>query len=216
MRLLLRSDGALRPSRTLSPLVTKGRRTTMFNRTLPALLAVTLLGCGDDSTSANTVNYSGPVAINVDKFKDGDAHNDAFDSDKSVSTESGNPYGAFLQTARAVLGRAPAAVLVDRVTLTLARDTTGVTSFEQFLGGPLVLYLANSGVTVNIGTVAQPTGAGPVDVTITATRDTLAPINNDLVQGSFKVGIRVPAAAGRPRSFDAKISTVLYFRALAL
>ncbi len=188
----------------------------MLHRALPTLLAVALIGCGDDSTSANTVNYSGPVAINVDKFKDGDARNDAFDSDKSVSTESGNPYGAFLQTARAVLGRAPAAVLVDRVTLTLARDTTGVTSFEQFLGGPLVLYLANSGVTVNIGTVAQPRGAGPVDVTITATRDTLAPINNDLVQGSFKVGIRVPAAAGRPRSFDAKISTVLYFRALAL
>ncbi len=53
------------------------------------------------------------------------------------------------------------------------------------------------------------------DVTITATRDTLAPINNDLVQGSFKVAFRVDAAAGRPRSFDAKISTVLYFRALA-
>ncbi len=70
------------------------------------------------------------------------------------------------------------------------------------------------------GAVAIPSrsaaNAGPVNVTITATRDVLAPTNNDLVQGSFKVGIRVPAAAGRPRSFDAKISTVLYFRALAL
>lgn len=181
---------------------------------LGAALVLSAVGCGDD-LAANTVNFSGPVTINVDKFKDGDVRNDAFDSDKSISTESGNPYGAFLQQARGALGRAPAAVLVERVTLTLGRDSTGVTSFEQFLGGPLVVYLASSSTTVNIGTVTQPTGAGPVEVTINATRDTLAPINNDLVQGSFKIGIRVPAAAGRPRNFDAKIATVIYFRALA-
>lgn len=187
-------------------------------RALLALAASALVSAcsGDDAGGANTVNYSGPVSINVDKFKDGDVRNNAFDSDKSVSTESGNPYGAFLQQARAVLGRPPAAVVVDRATLTLGRDASGVTSFEQFLGGPLTLYLANSSTTVNIGTVAQPTGAGPVEVQITATRDTLAPIQTDLTQGSFKVGIRVPAAAARPRSFDAKVATVLYFRALAL
>jgi hypothetical protein len=180
-----------------------------------ALCIVALAGCGDN-LAANTVGFSGPVSVNVDKFKDGDVRNNAFDADKSINTESGNPYGAFLQQARGALGRAPAAVLVERVTLTLGRDATGVTSFEQFMGGPLVVYLASSSTTVNVGTVAQPTGAGPVEVTITATRDTLAPINSELVQGSFKVGIRVPAAAGRPRSFDAKVATVLYFRALAL
>lgn len=173
-------------------------------------------GCGDDSTGGNTVNYSGPVTINVDKFKDDEVRNEAFDESKSVNTEPGNPYGAFLQQARAVLGRPPAAVVVDRVTLTLAADARGVTGFEQFLGGPLTLYLASSQTTVNVGTVAQPRGAGPVEVTVTATRDTLAPIQTELTQGSFKVGIRVPAAATRPRSFDAKIATVLYFRALAL
>jgi len=175
-------------------------------------------GCGseDPVNTANTVNYSGPVSINIDKFKDGEVRNNAFDADKSVSTESGNPYGMFLSQARATLGRPPAAVVVDRVTLTLGRDSTGVTAFEQILGGPLVVYLASSSSTVNIGTVAQPTGAGPVEVVITATRDTLAPINSDLIQGSFKVGIRVPAAAALPRSFDAKVATVLYFRALAL
>lgn len=179
-----------------------------------------IAGCGASGGTGTgdpiTVNYSGPVAIKLDKFKDGEVRNEAFDVDKSINTESGNPYGMFLQQARATLGRAPAAVLVDRVTLTLASDTTGVTSFEQFLGGPLTLYLASSSVTVNIGTVTQPRGSGPVEVTITATRDTLAPIQSDLIQGSFKVGARVPAAAGRPRSFDAKVSTVLYFRALAI
>jgi len=187
-----------------------------IGRASMAMLALAMAaGCGDDD-AANTVNYSGPVTINVDKFKDGEVRNNAFDTDRTVSTESGNPYGMFLSQARAALGRAPAAVVVDRVTLTLGRDTTGVTAFEQILGGPLTVYLASSSSTVNIGTVAQPTGAGPVEVVITATRDTLAPINNDLVQGSFKVGIRVPAAASLPRSFDAKVATVLYFRALAL
>jgi len=190
-----------------------------IGRASMAMLVVAMAaGCGseDPANTANTVNYSGPVSINIDKFKDGEVRNNAFDADKSVSSESGNPYGMFLSQARATLGRAPAAVLVDRVTLTLGRDSTGVTAFEQILGGPLVVYLASSSSTVNIGTVAQPTGAGPVEVVITATRDTLAPINNDLVQGSFKVGIRVPAAAALPRSFDAKVATVLYFRALAL
>ena len=187
-----------------------------IGRASMAMLALAMAaGCGDDD-AANTVNYSGPVTINVDKFKDGEVRNNAFDTDRTVSTESGNPYGMFLSQARAALGRAPAAVVVDRVTLTLGRNAMGVTAFEQFMGGPLTVYLASSSSTVNIGTVAQPTGAGPVEVVITATRDTLAPINNDLVQGSFKVGIRVPAAASLPRSFDAKVATVLYFRALAL
>jgi hypothetical protein len=181
---------------------------------LLSAVMLAMAGCGDN-LAANTVNFSGPVTINLDKFKDGDVRNNAFDSDKNVNTETGNPYGTFLQQARAALGRTPAAVLVERVTLTIGRDTRGVTSFEQFLGGPLVVYLANSSTTVNIGSVTQPTGAGPVEVTISATRDTLAPINSDLINGSFKVGIRVPAAAGRPNSFDAKIATVLYFRALA-
>lgn len=188
-----------------------------YHRFFMLVAALATAGCGDtDPNATNTVNYSGPVSINLDKFKDGEVRNEAFDVDKNVNTESGNPYGAFLQLARAALGRSPAAVLVDRVTLTIGRDTTGVTTFQQFMGGPLTLYLASSTATVNVGTVAMPTGAGPVEVTITATRDTLAPINNDLVNGSFKVGARVPAAAGRPRSFDAKVSTVLYFRALAL
>ena len=177
-----------------------------------ALAACAALGCGDDG---NTVNHSGPVAITVDKFKDDEVRSGTFDRDRSVTVESGNPYGAFLQQARTVLGRPPAAVLVDRVTLTLAADTRGVTAFEQFLGGPLTVYLASSQATVNLGTVAQPRGAGPVEVTLTATRDTLAPIQADLTQGSFKVGLRAPAATTLPASFDAKISTVLYFRALA-
>ena len=182
------------------------------------MFAGLLLGCGGDGTGTdlNTAGFSGPVNVRLDKFKDGEVHNNAFDSDKDISTEAGDPYATFLRDARTSLGRDPAAVLVDRMTFTLASDSRGVTAFEQILAGTATVYLATSAVTVNIGTAVMPTGAGPVSVQIAATRADLAPINPALLTGQFKVGIRVPAAAGRPASFDAKVSTTLYFRALAL
>lgn len=182
-------------------------------------LAVFAAGCGGgDSTNndPNTVGYSGPVNVRLDKFKDGDVRNGAFDSDKEINTESGNPYAGFLRDARTGLGRDAAAVVVDRMTFTLASDSRGVIGFEQFLAGTAQVYFATSSVTVNVGTAVMPAGAGPVTVQITATRADLAPINAALLSGNFKVGMRVSAAAGRPGSFDARLSTTLYFRALAL
>lgn len=187
------------------------------HRRAAAVLALALAsGCGGTADDGNTVGYSGPVNVRLDKFKDGDVRNEVFDSDKDINTESGNPYADFLRNARASLGRDPAAVLLDRVTFTLASDTRGVTAFEQILTGTAVVYLATSSVTVNVGTAAMPTGAGPVTVQITAGRAELAPINAALLSGHFKVGMRVPAAPRRPSSFDARVSTTFSFRALAL
>lgn len=188
-------------------------------RRLPtALLGLALAaGCGstDGTLDGNTVGYSGPVNIRLDKFKDGDVRNGSFDSDRDIDTESGNPYAGFLRDARTSLGRDAAAVVLDRMTFTLASDTRGVTAFEQIFTGTAVVYFATSAVTVNVGTVTAPTGAGPVTVQITASRADLAPINAALLDGHFKVGMRVPAAPARPASFDARVSTTLYFRALA-
>lgn len=179
-------------------------------------LTALALGCGDGTADTNTVGYSGPVNVRLDKFKDGDVRNDAFDSDREINMESGNPYAAFLRDARTALGRDPAAVVLDRMTFTLASDSRGVTGFEQIFAGTAVVYFATSSVTVNVGSVAMPSGAGPITVQVTATRADLAPINPALLSGNFKVGMRVGAAAGRPASFDVKASTTLYFRALAL
>lgn len=188
-------------------------KTAMIGMAMAAMAA----GCGDDGTTdLNTAGYSGPVNVRLDKFKDGDVRNDAFDSDKDIDTESGNPYAAFLRDARTSLGRDPAAVVLDRMTFTLASDSRGVTGFEQIFAGTAVVYLATSAVTVNVGTAVMPTGAGPIAVQVTATRAELAPINAALVSGHFKVGMRVPASPTRPSSFDVKASTTLYFRALAL
>lgn len=196
----------------------KGTMRKGFGRALLAGGLMAVAGCGDASGTAdpNTVSYSGPVNVRLDKFKDSDVRNNAFDSDKDINSESGNPYGAFLRGARTALGRDPAAVVLDRVTFTLAADTRGVTAFEQILTGTAVVYLATSSVTVNVGTAVMPTGAGPVTVQVTAGRAELAPINAALLNGNFKVGIRVPASPTRPMSFDARVSTTFYFRALAL
>ena len=146
---------------------------------MATVISMFAMGCGSDGTDndLNTVGFSGPVNVRLDKFKDGDVRNGAFDSDKDINTESGNPYGGFLRDARASLGRDPAAVLIERMTFTLASDTRGVTGFEQFLSGTAVVYFATSSVTVNVGTAVMPTGAGPVTVQITAGRADLAPIN---------------------------------------
>jgi hypothetical protein len=184
---------------------------------LGSMLAALMAGCGaDGATDANTAAYSGPVNVRLDKFKDGDVRNESFDSDKDINTESGNPYAGFLRAARAALGRDAAAVVLDRMTFTLASDTRGVTAFEQIFAGTAVVYFVSSSATVIVGSAVMPTGPGPVSVQVTASRTDLLPVNAALLSGQFKVGVRVPAAPGRPASFDARVSTTLYFRALAI
>ena len=82
---------------------------------MATVISMFAMGCGSAGTGddLNTVGFSGPVNVRLDKFKDGDVRNGAFDSDKDINTESGNPYGGFLRDARASLGRDPAAVLID-------------------------------------------------------------------------------------------------------
>lgn len=184
-------------------------------------VALVVGGCSptatlDGNLPLNTAGYSGPVSILVDKFKDSEVRNGGFDEDKNVNTESGNPYGMFLQSARTGLGRAPAAVVVDRATVGMGPDSRGALGLQEVFAGPLTLYLATSTVRVNVGTVATPTGSAQQEVSVTVTRDQLAPIEPQLLDGGFKVGIAVPAAPGRPASFDVKVTTVLYFRALSV
>lgn len=195
----------------------RGGRTELLRRAM-VLLPVALLACGGSGGDLNTLNtagFSGPVNIRLDKFKDGDVHDNTFDDNKDVNTQSGNPYAEFLRQATNSLGRAPAAVLVDRVTFAIGPNSRGVTGFEQIFTGNATVYLSTSSTTVPIGTAAMPSGPGPVSVQITAGRTELAPMQADLVSGRFKVGFRVAASPSRPSSFDTNLAVVLYFRALA-
>src|ERR1043165_6952579 len=88
-----------------------------------ALLALT--ACSDDP-----VSYSAPVGITL-KAKSGDVSGTTITEDKSITTETSNPYGAFVNDARAKLGHDPLRIEVDRLTLTLGAQSTGVARLED-------------------------------------------------------------------------------------
>ena len=157
---------------------------------LSFLLAIA--ACSDDP-----VSYSAPVGINL-KAESGAVNGTAISDEKGITTESGNPYGAFVNDARAKLGRDPSTIEVDKLTLTLGADTTGVTALEQIYAGDVdVLFQMNdTNNSYPIGRVSNPTGTGPVEVSVLLTSDAISDVDwPKLLGGSFKVIIRGPAAA---------------------
>ena len=68
-------------------------------RNFAFLALVVFAACGDDP-----VNYSDDIGIEV-KTKSGDATDNAITEEKGITTESSNPYGAFITEAKNVLDR---------------------------------------------------------------------------------------------------------------
>ena len=163
----------------------------MLRSTSLALL-VLATACGDDP-----VSYSAPVAINL-KAESGAVNGTAISDEKGITTESGNPYGAFMADARAELGRDPARVEIDALDLTLGATSTGVTALEQVYTGDVdVLFLMNdTNNTYTAGRVANPMGSGPVAVGVLFESNGVAEQDwSKLLGGSFKVVIRGTAAS---------------------
>ncbi|HEX5060190.1 MAG TPA: hypothetical protein VFV99_12560 [Kofleriaceae bacterium] len=125
----------------------------------PLIALVLFAACGDDP-----VNYSAPVGIEL-KAKSGDVANDAITEDKGITTESSNPYGAFVTEAKNRIGHDPSNIVLDTLTLTLGGQSTGVTVLEQVVTGDVVVkFLTNdTNNTFVVGHFASPTGPGPVD-----------------------------------------------------
>jgi hypothetical protein len=151
-------------------------------------------GCGD-----SPVNYSAPVGINM-KAKSGDVVQSVVTEKKAITTESSNPYGAFVNNAQQMLGRAPGRIEVDTLALILGADSTGVTGLEQVFTGEVdVLFIMNdTNNTYNVAHVMNPTGS---QVPMTIDFDGAAVSSVDypkMLNGSFSVVIRGPAAATFP------------------
>ena len=178
-------------------------------RTLCVLLV--LAGCGD-----SPVNYSAPVGINL-KAKSGDVQQNVVSDKKAITTESGNPYGAFVNNAQTMLGRAPNRIEVDTLTLILGADSTGVTQLEQVFTGEVdVLFIMNdTNNTYNVAHVMNPTGPGPVPMVIDFDGAAVSSVDYPkLLGGSFSVVIRGPAAATFPgASAQASLQTNFTFAA---
>ena len=157
---------------------------------LATFALVTLSACSDDP-----VSYSAPVGINL-KAESGAVNNTVISDEKGITTESGNPYGAFIAGANAELGREPGRVEIDKLDLVLGATSTGVTALEQVYAGNVeVLFLMNdSNNTYPIGTVANPKmTTAAIDVGFESS-DIAEQDWAKFMGGSFKVVIRGTAA----------------------
>ncbi len=159
---------------------------------LLVLAPLVFTACSDDP-----VSYSAAVGINL-KAKSGDVSGTAISEDKNITTETGNPYGAFVSAATAALGHAPARIEVDHVTLLLGAQSTSVTRLEDVFAGVVdVAFVINdTDNTYDVGTVTNPAGVGPIDVDITLAGTAITPQDfTRYLGGSFKVVARGTAAS---------------------
>lgn len=161
---------------------------------LPIVLAAAA-ACGDEEP----VSYSEPVGIELKADADL-VLSGSITEDKSITTESGNPYGAFIANARDALGGAdPSQIDVTDVTMTLAAGSTGVTTLGEIFDGTVEVLFemndTNDTVAVASGTV-DATASSTVTLSPDFDSDAISSANyTKLLSGSFKVVYRGPAQA---------------------
>jgi hypothetical protein len=179
--------------------------------TIGLMLAATglLAGCDEDP-----VNATGRIVIELSGISQGDIVDGSVSNAKNVSTESGNPYHAFLVQANSTLGGDPARIRVEAAEITLDPSSTGVASFADLFNASAEVFLdADVGGTVVVARVNAPTGTGPVALEVVSTDDTLAPIMDALLSGDFQVGVRGTTALTSADDFDARIDVGIGFGA---
>ena len=182
---------------------------TMILGMLAAGLGWAAPGCADDP-----VTVSDRIVIQLSGIKEGDITSGVVEKSKNVTTESGNPYGAFLQNARTTLGRNPSRIEVTMAQITLSGDSRGVMSLADLFTGEVNVFLdADVGGTVPVGRVTNPTGMGPVDCAIVSDESSLAPIMDALLSGVFRVGVRGPTNRLPTDDFDARLDVRIGFAA---
>jgi len=168
--------------------------------------------CGSDP-----VNYSAPVGIEL-KAKSGDVSSSVVTEQKDITTESGNPYGAFTNDATAKLGGvAPSRIELHDLTITLGAQSTGVTALEQVVTGDVdvAFIVNNSNNTYDAGHIMNPTGVGPDTMDVVFDWSQVAAADQAaMLGGSFKVVLRAPAAATfASKGADATLQTTFTFDA---
>lgn len=156
-------------------------------------LGCALLGaCGDDP-----VGYSAPVAINL-KSKSDDVKTGAISDEKGITTESGNPFGAFMNAARQALGgKDPGRIELSEASLLLGAGSKGVVSLEEVFGGKVeVLFIVDDTKdTFPAAHIDSVKGSGPLPLSIDFNDAGLGTSRTKFYGGSFKVVIRGTAAA---------------------
>lgn len=181
-----------------------------------ALILLTPLlwtGCADDP-----VSYSAPIGINM-KAKSADSTGGVVSNEKGITTESANPYGAFVAEARRELGRDPGELIVEKAELYLGATSSGVTRLgEVFTGTVEVVFKMNdtdNSYPVATGAISATTTSGPVPLDADFSSDDVSAVDFEkLLGGSFKVIMRGPATAGfSTKGAEAELQVTLTFSA---
>lgn len=162
---------------------------------LLALTALAVLAaCSSDPAP---VSYSAPVGISL-PVASKDVVSDAFAVDKSINTENGNPYGAFVNEARARIGHDPSRIVVSGTTLTLLGSSTGVSALEQAFANESVSFqMSGTNAVYPVAHLAGSTGVGPVRLAVDFNAAALTDVDRvALVQGQFKVVLSGTPAPG--------------------
>jgi hypothetical protein len=156
------------------------------------MLALVVAGCGHE------VSYSAPVGISLNA-KSGDVAAGQLVDEKNINTESGNPYGAYIQAARTQLsGKDPSRITLDSLTLELKPSSTNVAGLEDIYTGLVNIdfVMNSSNATSPAGHQSNPKGASPVVFIVDFDFAQLTPADRvDFIGGSFKVVLRGTAAS---------------------
>ena len=182
----------------------------MTARHATVLFAVLAMACG----AKDPVNYSAPVGISLD-VKPGDATGGTIRVDKNITTESGNPFGAFVNEAVKALGGNPSRIVLTSASLALEPSSTNVTTLPQVFTATTRLSFQSNGTSTlyPAASVAQPAGAGPVPMLVSFDSASMTPADYDaLVSANFKVVLTgTPATGFGSAAATARLQAVLTF-----
>ena len=159
--------------------------------------ALSIMACGGD----DPVSVSAPIGINL-KAEEGDVKdNNVINVEKGISTESGNPWGAFMKDVDDQLGGPAGDIALEKVELSLAASSVGVTSLSEVFDGLIeIQFVMND--SGNFFTVASATVDADTTgrtIALDSSFDYLDYQGVDLDKldsGSFKVVLGAPAEAG--------------------
>ena len=177
---------------------------------LSSALLVLVAGAGCETPAAT----SDTIVIRLSGIKADDIRDGVVEAEKNVATELTNPYARFLADARAALGADPTSIEVEAVSITLGGDSRGVIGFQDLFAGEANVFIrTDDGGTVYIGRIDEPTGVGPLEAEISAGPDEFAPLMPELLQGTFRVGVRGATSRLATDDFDAKVEVAVRFAA---
>ncbi len=162
-------------------------------RTLLAAAALALAACADDP-----VSYSAPVGITLPAVASKDVVSGSVRVDKNINTESGNPYGAFVNDARSTIGHDPSHVALAGATLELLGTSSGVTALEQVFAGTVVVSFEMNGTSA-LYYAAQVTNPIGSSISMDPGFDSgsmPAEDRTSFMQGQFKVVLTGTTAPG--------------------